>query len=313
MFNVIEILRNNYSSLILATRLLTRIESLEVIMDLSAPEKMDVGLQRTTEKRLISETYSYACQLKKGGDCDSTPNTPSKAPPSKKHAKGDATEELTLSQVQQSIIQIIRQSSEEIKDMVKENSNNINLLKEALEVVHSEIFDIRKENEDLKNKNETNLKRMAEMEDRINDQDRYCRRWNLRLEGLTERAEDNVKTRVKEICQAVVAEEDRNFVSNNVDIAHRVGRPVADGGKDKKTRSVIIRFTSRTARDLTWKGAKGNDFLKKSKMYFKEDLTFKDRATRNLLWPSIDKARKEGKRAFFVGIKAIVDGKEIKM
>ncbi|RXN22040.1 nucleoside diphosphate-linked moiety X motif 22 [Labeo rohita] len=129
---------------------------------------------------------------------------------------------------------------------------------------------------------------------------------------MTECAEDNVKAQVMEICKEVVVEEDRNFVASNVDIAHRVGRSYADSGKGKKPRPVIIRFTSRTARNLTWKGAKGNAFLKKNKMYFREDLTIKDRATRNLLWPSIDKARKEGKRAFFVGIKAIVDGKEIK-
>ncbi len=109
-------------------------------MDMSAPEEMDTELPRMTEKRLISETHSYSCQQKKGGNCVSSPNTPSKAPPSKKHAKCDATDDLMLSQIQQSIIQIIRQSSEEIKDMVKENSNSINLLKEALEVVHSEIF-----------------------------------------------------------------------------------------------------------------------------------------------------------------------------
>ncbi|KAL1247019.1 hypothetical protein QQF64_034454, partial [Cirrhinus molitorella] len=176
-----------------------------------------------------------------------------------------------------------------------------------------EIFDIRKENEDLKNKNEASQKRISELEDRMNDQDRYCRRWNLRLEGLTECAKDNVKTRVMEICKAMVVEKDRNFVACNVDIAHRVGRSNADSGKGKKPRPVIIRFTSRTARDLTWKGAKGNDFLKKNNMYFKEDLTVKDRATRSLLWPTIDKAQKEGKKAFFVGIRAIVDGKEIKI
>ncbi len=73
-------------------------------MDMSAPEEMDTELQRTTEKRLISETHSYSCQRKKGGDCDSSPNTPSKVPPSKKHAKCDATDDLTLSQAQQSII-----------------------------------------------------------------------------------------------------------------------------------------------------------------------------------------------------------------
>ncbi len=237
-------------------------------MDMPAPEEMDTELQRTTEKRLISETHSYSCQRKKGGDCDSSPNTPSKAPPSKKHATCDATDDLTLSQVQQSIIQIIRQSSEEIKDMVKENSNTINLLKEALEVVHSEIFDIRKENEDLKSKNEANQNCISELENRLNDQGRYCRRWNLQLVGLAECAEDNVKTRVMDICKEVVVEEDRNFVTSNVDIAHRVGRSIADSGKGKKPRPVIIRFTSRTARDLTWKRAKGNYFLKKNKMGF---------------------------------------------
>ncbi|XP_016110462.1 uncharacterized protein [Sinocyclocheilus grahami] len=280
-------------------------------MDLSVPEEMDVEVQKMTEKRLIDDTHSYTCRSKKGGECDSFPNTPSKTQPPKKLAKGDASEDLTLSQVQHSIIQIIKQSSEEIKDMVKENSTSINLLKEALEVVHSEIFDIRKENENLKNKNEEIVKRVSDLEDKLNDQDRYCRRWNLRLEGLTERTEDDVKSRVTEICKAVVVEEERNFVANNVDIAHRVGRPI-DRAKGKKPRPVMIRFASRTARDLTWKGAKGNDFLKKNNMYFKEDLTIKDRATRNLLWPVIDKARKEGKRAFYVGVKAIVDGKEIK-
>lgn len=196
--------------------------------------------------------------------------------------------------------------------MVKENSASINLLKEALEVVHSEIFDIRKENEDLKNNNEEFVKRVSDLEDRLNDQDGYCRRWNLRLEGLTERTGDNLKSRVIEICKALVVEEERNFVANNVDTAHRLGRSSADSGNGKKPRPVIIRFASRTARDLTWKGAKGNDFLKQNKMYFKEDLTIKDRAPRNLLWPVIDKTRKEGKRAFYVGVKAIVNGKEIK-
>ncbi|KAK3525014.1 hypothetical protein QTP86_012910 [Hemibagrus guttatus] len=195
--------------------------------------------------------------------------------------------------------------------MVKENSASINLLKEVLEVVQSEVFDIRKENEDLKNKNGEIVKQVSEMKDRLNDQDRYCRRWNLRLERLTERTEDNVKPWVIEICRVVVVEEERNFVVNNVDIANQVGRHSEDSGKGKKPRPAIIRFASRTARDLTWKGAKGNDFLKKNKC-FKEDLTIKHRATRSLLWAAIEKGHKEGKRAFYVGVKAIVNAKEIK-
>lgn len=128
------------------------------------------------------------------------------------------------------------------------------------------------------------------------------------MERLTEHAEDSVKTREMEICKAVAS---RKIVTSWQTMWTFI--ELEDSGKEKKSRPVIIRFTSRTARGVTWKGAKGNDFLKKNKMYFKEDLMIKDRATRNLLWTSIDKARKEGKRAFFVGIKAIIDGKEIKM
>lgn len=103
------------------------------------------------------------------------------------------------------------------------------------------------------------------------------------LEGLTECAEDNDKTRVMEICKVLEVKED--FVASNLDIAHRVGRPNAERCKGKKPRPVIIRFTSRTAQDITWNGAKGNDFRKKDKMYFKEDLMIKESALRILLWP----------------------------
>lgn len=181
-------------------------------MDSSGSVKMDIELQQLT--------HSYSCHGKKRRRKLFTLNMLSEAPPPKKLSKGDATDDLMLSQVQQSIIQIIRQSSEEIKDMLKENINSINLLKKALEAVHSEIFDIQKENEELKNKNEANLKRISELEDKMNEQDCYSRRWNLRLEGMPEHTDENVKSRIMEICKEVVIMEDRDFVASKVDIAH---------------------------------------------------------------------------------------------
>ena len=64
---------------------------------------------------------------------------------------------------------------------------------------------------------------------------------------------------------------------------------------------------------MLWKCAKESEFLKVKKMKFGEDLTTKDKEARNKLWPRIEEARKQGKKAFFVEARAFVDGKEIRV
>ncbi|XP_050974976.1 uncharacterized protein LOC127170781 [Labeo rohita] len=93
----------------------------------------------------------------------------------------------------------------------------------------------------------------------------------------------------------------------HIDVSHRVG-----GKNAEKTRPVIIRFVARSIRDLIWKNARGSEYLKSRKFRFGEDLTTKDKdmEARNKLWPQIDAAHKKGKRAFYAGAKAIIDGKE---
>ncbi|XP_053085218.1 popy Class I histocompatibility antigen, A-1 alpha chain-like [Pangasianodon hypophthalmus] len=66
-------------------------------MDWPAP--MDTDALKMKEKRLIRQPHSYTCSAKKGDECDSSTNTPSKRlPPLKKQTRGDAMEELTLTQ-----------------------------------------------------------------------------------------------------------------------------------------------------------------------------------------------------------------------
>lgn len=48
-----------------------------------------------------------------------------------------------------------------------------------------------------------------------------------------------------------------------------------------------------------------------NQLRFTEDLIAPDRERRQLLWPAVEKAQKEGKRAHFVGARAFVDGSEI--
>lgn len=104
---------------------------------------------------------------------------------------------------------------------------------------------------------------------------------------------------------AVTAEHDYN---RSIDVVHRLGRY---SETQKKPRLVIIRFVTRSARDLIWRKAKNCSFLKENYMRFTEDLSSADRAIREKLWPLIDAARKEGKRAHFAGVRVIIEGKEV--
>ncbi|KAI2655011.1 Ribosomal RNA large subunit methyltransferase H [Labeo rohita] len=49
----------------------------------------------------------------------------------------------------------------------------------------------------------------------------------------------------------------------------------------------------------------------KHHLRFAEDLSPEDRERRNKLWPLVEKARQQGCRAYFVGPKAYIDGKEL--
>lgn len=65
----------------------------------------------------------------------------------------------------------------------------------------------------------------------------------------------------------------------------------------QREQDLVLNFTVTRSENLTSR-----------KLRFGEDLTTKDKETRNRL----DAARKEGKKAFFVGAKALIDGRELR-
>lgn len=151
------------------------------------------------------------------------------------------------------------------------------------------------------------------MNTKIHDQERYSRRWCLRLYRLSEQSTENVKMRVMEVCKAVASDTDKRAVIDALDVAHRLGRlKTSDDGRKVKSRPVILRFISRTARDLIWKHSKNNEYLTSKGLRFKEDLSAFDIEAWNRLWPAVERARMEGKNAYFSGARAFVDGKEIR-
>lgn len=189
--------------------------------------------------------------------------------------------EPTLAKVQNNIVQILvekmNQNTETIHHEIKQNRECINSLKEDTEFIFKEMHDVKKDIVTLKEVNVEHQKRISELEVRVNEAERYQRRWNLRLYGLSEQEGENVKQRVIDICCAVVPEAADNF-PHHIDVVHRVGRKSAE-----KVRPIILRFTARSAKELLWKSSKGSEYLQSRKLRVVEDLTTKDKDTRNRL------------------------------
>lgn len=76
---------------------------------------------------------------------------------------------------------------------------------------------------------------------------------------------------------------------------------------------VLLYFSSLNDffRDAVWHAAKITDFLKNNHLRITEDLFPADRERWLKLWPSVEKAYKENKKAVFVSGCAFVDGVEI--
>lgn len=87
---------------------------------------------------------------------------------------------------------------------------------------------------------------------------------------------------------------------------HRVGKK--EHGKQRQT---IVQFTMRKYREQIWKATKNSSVCKDRGVRFVEDLTKEDRNARAALWPQIEKARKEGKKAFFRGAHGYIEGRQI--
>ncbi len=118
----------------------------------------------------------------------------------------------------------------------------------------------------------------------------------MKLHGLPESVED-VKMETIKICQTILPQE-QSKLTEVIDIVHRLGKRKPGV---VRPRGIILRFLSRTHRDAIWAEAKNNPFLREKGLRFAEDLPQTVKEIRAKFWPTIQKARSEGKSAYFVG------------
>ena len=152
-------------------------------------------------------------------------------------------------------------------------------------------------------------RRISEQDIKIEEAERYSRRWNLKLlnlpEAISETAED-VRKLIFDIFGKIVPEE-KTKMGFLIDTVHRIGRP----REDKSPRPVIIQFTMRTFKQRIWRASVSATVMKEKNLRLAEDLTYWERQCRNKLWPLVDKARKEGKKTSWRGPDVIIDGKRV--
>lgn len=99
----------------------------------------------------------------------------------------------------------------------------------------------------------------------------------------------------------------RDSLKEGVDIAHRIGQRRQDG----PSRSTIVLFAMQRHREAIWKEAKGSKFPLDNKLRITEALSPEDKAARGKLWPLVEKAREEGKKASFRRPFVFINGKKI--
>ncbi|CAM4427957.1 unnamed protein product [Leuciscus chuanchicus] len=124
----------------------------------------------------------------------------------------------------------------------------------------------------------------------------YKRRWNLRTSGVLEEDGENVKMVIIDIFLQV-SPGLADVLQSSIDVAHRLGPKLGNA----RPRTIIVQFLSRSHRDRIWADARSSEVLKQKKIRISEDLTQRTKEARNKLWPLLEKARKEGRRADFCG------------
>ena len=92
------------------------------------------------------------------------------------------------------------------------------------------------------------------------------------------------------------------YLQEGVNTVHRLGPKRKNGSHW----CLIILFTLRHIPDAVWRSAKGCKFLWDNKLRITETLSPEDRVAREKLWPLVEKARKDGKKASFLGTYALI-------
>lgn len=238
---------------------------------------------------------------------DSAPPTPSKQPPEEKRTKSSEKEDdisnKTIFEAIMGLDKKFEAQLEDIKEQNRQSAAMVASLAKAVEFNAAEIVDCKLKVVKLANANEQLLKENEDLKRRVREQERYRMRWCLKLKGVKEDKDENIRVKVLQTLQKIAP--DLNL-EEAVDIVHRLGKRV-----DGRNRNIIILFTQRRIKEELWRRTKDSSTCKQEGISFAEMLPQEDIQDRQRLWPLVEEARRAGKRAYFRGPHAFIDGRKV--
>ncbi len=197
----------------------------------------------------------------------------------------------------------------DVTDRLRKLEKQNDQLRGSLEYTQKEVDTLKSDNEKLKEelcdlkkdvmKKSGIAEKMNEIQDRLNYQEDYSRRNNIRLDGIEERPNESWEE-TQEKVQRLLRDK-LKLGSATLERAHRVGpRP---GSGSTRPRTVVARFACFGDRQQAMK----NSFkLKNTNIFLNEDLCESSVLLRKAQLPALKKAKAEGKIAFFRHTKLII-------
>lgn len=253
----------------------------------------------------VAPDHGYAMDVTEGSAKRKIPNTPTKTatPPSKVIVsnKNDAE----LSALTEAIGKLTVRF-DEFGDQLRQNSVMVASLAKVVEVNSADIKACSAKLRDLEKLVPALVKENAELKERVVEQERYKRRWNLKIHGLKEKNDENTRKEVLAILSKITPH-CASTLDLVVDTVHRLG--IRQVGRH---RPIIIQFTMRFYADLFWELTKNSNpnskTCKELGISFKKDLCKADREARAAVWPKMATAKDNGAVIYFRGHVGYING-----
>lgn len=144
-------------------------------------------MSRVSRQSDKMDFHNYTVEDTLAGAKSPLPDSPAKPPPKKGKADDDDS-----SSVVSTLSNLINNRSDTIEKMVSENALKIEGLKKTVDFVCAELNDIKSKVSHAETRLNAEEKKMVFCEQRLTELERYSRRWNLRLHGVTEKEREDV-------------------------------------------------------------------------------------------------------------------------
>lgn len=264
------------------------------------------SLSTENDHDYASMEYANSALNKRERGPDSAPSTPSKHPVEKRNKPAEEDDGISNKAILEAILGLEKKFDTQLEDIKEQNRQTsiaiVNLSK-SVQFNAEETADCKKRINMLEKEKVHLVKENGELKSRVREQERYRMRWCLRMKGVKENKDEDLRRFVLQIFQKLAPD---LKLEEAVDIVHRLGKRV-----DGKNRNVIILFTQRRVKEEIWKRSKGSTVCKDEGISFAEMLPQEDLEERRRIWPMIEEARRAGKRAYFRGPHGFIDGRRI--